>query len=1221
MVKKEQNRVRGGLYGNHRLVPAGIAVISVLVILPVVAVMAMGILMLARSKTLTEDSQNHQAIARSNARLALNYAFGQLQFHLGPDARVSANAAIFDQDVSSPEVSGVAHPHWTGVWETQDADQQWLIRRDDRNLGLRDQRGAAGGARNMPNRWLVSGGDQISALDGNAPNGVVPMVANGSLDQSRLQQDRVDVPRVNISANESMAWWVGDLGQRAKVQALSAEEQNNAPAQGWGTPPTADLGAIDPALDNAVDSQGRTLSLRSLELSAGEMVTKRHFHSLTLDGYGVLTNTRDGGLKQDLTQYLNTASAAGRARIMDLRAGAEIISRGLQDGDHLVGPGNRNNARQENLSWGTEYRSTDTGPRFGLLRDWYQQGMQARGSGARSMQPVENARNFSWGTNRGAPVNFEGATSMPFQPIITEAVCSFTIGTYQTQIQNPRGAGLIDGWQLMMNLFPRISMWNPHNERMEVPRLAHFLHISGGKPIIVQTRSGFSSQEFNDRRYTSSHSGAIKPPGGNSSDNPRIFDGHYYFATEAVTLEPGECLSFIPAGVLPYETNPETVDIMQHLLVPSIGDPLDRFFFHGGLPITHDTTASIGLLDQDTGRAYERQPVMWRPNPQQTLDEIEDKRLITKIAPQSGSLIGTNAFRNQPLLSLISVSASFGSVFDAPLEWADTVAEPIDRIEVGAPQLVTPPNFRTVEGLRLRWFDETPSNKLTSGRMEPRHLQIASLATWNPRAVHVQRNPWDNTATLPPFHHGSYINDLADPLLSPSFNQPIPGPGGRPRANPFGLHQESAPSYVLYDFPNPEQGVVSLGALQHVNLSPYSWHPGSPIGNSWADPRVPAIGTAPDISGANGGWNQESLGSYRTHSNAEALANLGRSLAQRLGDDNHLIYDLSFEVNDRLWDRFFLSGATPQQLRQFVEQGENAMLPNPRLIEVNWAGQREPGQLANIPDFHKWGLYLGVDGAFNVNSTNAGAWAAMLRSVRQMNAALGGGSGGETSFSRLLTPSEQVLAPTGPADQPATFDGRRVLTDEEVNLLAEAIVREVKLRGPFLSLGDFVNRRLVDDDTGLLGTLQAAIEFAGVNTIYEANGSLFAIDRAELSDTRINHPRGPEMANSRRLDQARKPASAVANAPGFLTQADILQAISPALSARSDAFVIRGYGESRNAAGEVMARAWCEAIAQRTPEPVVPSSEDLPLNHALDRSSLGRRFRMNSFRWLADNEV
>ena len=57
------------------------------------------------------------------------------------------------------------------------------------------------------------------------------------------------------------------------------------------------------------------------------------------------------------------------------------------------------------------------------------------------------------------------------------------------------------------------------------------------------------------------------------------------------------------------------------------------------------------------------------------------------------------------------------------------------------------------------------------------------------------------------------------------------------------------------------------------------------------------------------------------------------------------------------------------------------------------------------------------------------------------------------------------------------------LTDAEIDKLADNIVIEVRRRGPFMSIADFVNRRLTNQATGLKGPLQAAIDASGAEII------------------------------------------------------------------------------------------------------------------------------------------
>jgi hypothetical protein len=105
------------------------------------------------------------------------------------------------------------------------------------------------------------------------------------------------------------------------------------------------------------------------------------------------------------------------------------------------------------------------------------------------------------------------------------------------------------------------------------------------------------------------------------------------------------------------------------------------------------------------------------------------------------------------------------------------------------------------------------------------------------------------------------------------------------------------------------------------------------------------------------------------------------------------------------------------------------------------------------------------------------------------------------------------------------------------------------------------------------------------------------------------------------LEQTLKPASKAWGAPGWLTQADILQVLGPALTARSDTFVIRAYGDAVDTSGKVRARAWCEAVVQRLPAPLDPDPSGLNPRLAGATGDFGRRFVITSFRWVSPNEI
>jgi hypothetical protein len=94
-------------------------------------------------------------------------------------------------------------------------------------------------------------------------------------------------------------------------------------------------------------------------------------------------------------------------------------------------------------------------------------------------------------------------------------------------------------------------------------------------------------------------------------------------------------------------------------------------------------------------------------------------------------------------------------------------------------------------------------------------------------------------------------------------------------------------------------------------------------------------------------------------------------------------------------------------------------------------------------------------------------------------------------------------------------------------------------------------------------------------------------------------------------------------APKYITQADILAKIGAGLTARSDTFTIRTYGETVNpATGDIIGRAWCEAVVQRVPEYVEDTVDAWATpTSGSDSQTFGRKFKIISFRWLSPSDI
>jgi hypothetical protein len=164
-------------------------------------------------------------------------------------------------------------------------------------------------------------------------------------------------------------------------------------------------------------------------------------------------------------------------------------------------------------------------------------------------------------------------------------------------------------------------------------------------------------------------------------------------------------------------------------------------------------------------------------------------------------------------------------------------------------------------------------------------------------------------------------------------------------------------------------------------------------------------------------------------------------------------------------------------------------------------------------------------------------------------------------------------------------------------------------------MSEFVNRRLGSGATALRGALQQAIDDSNLNQGAAKgagqNGAGFEISTEQVK-------------NYKYANAEAGAGSSYQGAPGYLTQADLLNVLGNAATPRSDTFTIRSYGEARDAQGKILARATCEAVVQRYPEWLDPADKVETAPAALTRSSnktFGRRFLVTSLRWLNPNEI
>lgn len=433
-----------------------------------------------------------------------------------------------------------------------------------------------------------------------------------------------------------------------------------------------------------------------------------------------------------------------------------------------------------------------------------------------------------------------------------------------------------------------------------------------------------------------------------------------------------------------------------------------------------------------------------------------------------------------------------------------------------------------------------------------------------------------------------------------------------------------------FDYPRGENDIMSLGMFSRANLSPMVWQPTFAFGNSHVSP-------------------------YMDRENV---------VEQKAINENELV-DICYLLNASMWDRFYLS-TIPQNDLSF-EPRAGMRLPNTRLFLKS--APDEKGKLAGSDEaFENSAAYVGVDGAFNVNSTSYEAWRAVLggmlgtRKKTALGEYINSAEQGSDDPDSLKMPNPGDLHPLSVPETKECFTWvdtmvGRMISESEIDMLAREIVREVKIRAPFFSLSDFVNRRLMrysdigDDENlkyqSLMGTLAAAIRKC---ELIEDRPEYFFNDKSlDFRVSRIDKPDGysyvynistlsvfsPNSSDKRDLGEQVKRnedqyiehaictpydkakwAHKTVGLRGLLGQSDLLSAIAPVISVRGDTFTIRAYGESKNPMTGAVSRAYCEAVVQRTSEPV-----DAGDGIVAPESPFGRRFGVVSFRWLTPAEL
>ena len=1182
--------------------PNGFALVVTLSLMMLLVIVAVGLLSLGSIALRTSGSQDAINTARANARMAMVIALGELQKNTGPDQRITMTAALAGTD-------NVPNNAWTGT------------------ITVDESAPAGGSAKDLPVTWLVSGqkpdpSKQLTDKDSSKLASIK--------DKSGVETEiRAAYQNITVGRNKGrFAWWAGDEGVKARVDMARPEgaappaRERLARAQ---SPMESGISRMDEdwkefSPGGSVRKQN-LITLNTTALAANRLtIPSEYFNDITTGGSGLPVNIVDGGMKADLSLIFDR-SQRGKKYSMQY-FGVSAPTQKAHNGATVDQFGTPSDARKFFLSDTlSKNGSVPVGPNWGNLWNyatlWQNVSGQQMPLTGLYPTPWSDLRQRNWlpytNHNAGTYQNDLQHTNSPVAPVISTLQMGFRL---KSQLVKPANGTQPALYKAQVEIKPLLGIWNPYNVTIQATpyRFDWALY-----PFF---RFNYARPDGNDARLT--RLWLRREWGAGAGDMPTAEkqDGGRYFSMEtpAVDLNPGEFRLFSvtkqvnlksqsiqklePAwsekGAFVVDLTYKTKNDKNEIIYATREVPAGYLAWFGDIVLQdtyskssnpdddfntefpgfdHENNASTWFTLKAGGNVLFRTTDLWNAHP-------EAKPIVPEpvVSGWKGGA-ATNTTKEKHLIEKIAGEDYVPHI----ATWSVFTRTTTQLMEKAADQ-------------RLRgWTDTNP------------RAAVSQPAWDGSKADKAGRKGWHFTSCLMGGAHDPAPRGAIGDGGNDNPNRGLIGEGGRAEPEPqvwditrysgYGGASNTPtgqPNVVVYDV--PRSPLVSIGQFQHAQLSRYNFEPGFIVGNSYANPRIPLDATVSSNFNGTTGLN---------------------------------IVDTSHEVNQRLWDKFFFSSLAADHVSSSSNTLDKAFdfkaitsdakpLPNPRMQFVPLPGDTSfdkilSGSGASERGPEMMAARVRIKGAFNVNSTSKNAWKALLSTMGASQLPVVSESGGKWSklswndpngirfnrFGHVL--SEKPYEAGGSGAEPEFWRGWRNLSEKELDDLATEIVKEVRERGPFRSLAEFVNRNPGGNtDQQLKGGLQAALDRT-VNAKLPTDVGF-----------PTSNPTGDHFSKAVTNEN-----QAVGNA-SYLTQGDVLQALAPVLQVRSDYFRIRTCGEALDAAGNVTARARCEAFVQRTPEFVDPAD---PVHYTADELKtksnqlFGRKFQIVSFRWLSDSEV
>ena len=1258
----------------HPVRNKGFALIVTLSLMILLTVIAVGLLSLSSISLRAAGQGEAMATAKANARLALMLAIGDLQKTLGPDRAVTATSEILGTATAAP-----TKPNLTGVWEswwnfdpnaspsytTEKASRfrRWLVSSADPTAVVNPDF--------IDKPWPDNTGNDVKSVE---------LVGVGSLGTAAPASAKVTAGFVPVAKGNkiqgSYAWHVADESVKARINSYRDPGQNATLAQkrallvGHRPDPSVMKGAdgtsmsflpTDPDADKfalAKEKSGKLVNLNQVELlDLAKGKTKQFRNDVTPYSLGVLTDVRRGGLKQDLSSVFEMSS--GTATILpDEFKVSNSVSKKLYQSTHGI--------------------TGVSDPYWSTLAGYY--------NSFRTISTPDDTPTLAVSPSTlSVTANLVPQTYLP-GPVIAKVDTIFSLVSRPvTDVSwfDHTNNRALDNYDSFVNLIftPVVTLHNPYNVNISfykmsvnfknVPVAFRFMFQAGGAGAFVSqsvestkfesldtminkkyredTNPAKVEKSFNmDIAAWDSTGGAISGPivmkpgqtlvcgpsfdssksfkiDAASGSNTAAFDWENTL-TKAMKAKP----EFTPG--LGFETCGVTIRHVRNPAVGASGGSGDWCTYFMMREAAKNIAAGSGAMADQFYVEFQAQKPSWY---------VDDTSVLTR----------------GPTLSSFKVEALIQTTAgSSPVRCANLLF-----------------NYNNDTGLK-NFFNNKVHRYPPTGSYSGPETASPGGTTYGAQSSFLHPfailSAYSRTTNGGVYETGKRIKTEIE---SPQVNLLQ---DGRLAGKPFLFHNPSRAN-VTMNLVSEKPGLQAY----EMNLQPFLSKGNYEDYMNVDGNRVPALtGNTAGRGIKSGSYFEIPTGPMQTiadfrRSNAltsfylpQFVQPVSNSLlhplmsADKVIESNtaisaNALLDHSVLANHALYDRFYFSTfatrgttVTPDAaFNQFMDgsaplatQSFQPYLPAGKTISTVKAelfASSKPEKTA----YQKAAEYQMVRGPFNVNSTSVQAWKAVLASMNKSDIAILWPK--NSSLETTASPGIPILAMSllngglkGSKTDPAKIDGSvvdsktndwngyRELDDIQLTLLAEKIVEQVRLRGPFLSMSEFVNRQVgAESALTLSGALENAITDSKINDTF-MSAYVTPLTQATFTD-----PTVAALYNYKTL--AATVGNPAAGAPGWISQGDLLRIIEPTATVRSDTFVIRVCGEAKDASGATTARVFAEAVVQRVPEYVDPV--DRPSINAYDitvptlvtspaaaaNKKFGRRINVVSFRWLSNTEI